>query len=75
MTKRLDGYRGRLKPGQIAEGMNAALENARRLATDADALLKASAFPSAASLARQRGQGGVTCVKLRKSILAPLICF
>ena len=51
MNKRLDGYRGRLKPGQIAEGMNAALENARRLVTDADSLLKASAFPSAASLA------------------------
>jgi len=44
MTKRLDGYRGRLKPGQIAEGMNAALENARRLATDADSLLKGKRF-------------------------------
>jgi len=51
MNKKLDGYRGRLKPKQIAEGMNAALENARRLATDADSLLKAGAFPSAASLA------------------------
>jgi AbiV family abortive infection protein len=51
MSKRLDAYRGRLKPTQIAEGMNAALENAARLVSDADCLLKSGAFPSAASLA------------------------
>ena len=51
MTKNLDGYRGRLEPAQIAEGMNAALENACRLVADADTLIKAEAFPSAASLA------------------------
>lgn len=51
MNKKLNGYRGRLKPKQIAEGMNAALENARRLVADADSLLKVGAFPSAASLA------------------------
>lgn len=51
MSKKLDGYRGRLKPGQIAEGMNAAIENARRLVADAKSLINAAAFPSAAALA------------------------
>ena len=51
MNKKLDGYKGRLTAEQIAAGMNAARENAKRLADDAELLLKANRFPSAASLA------------------------
>lgn len=49
--KKLDAYRGKLNAAQIAAGMNAAIENAQRLAADAETLLKAGSFPSAASLA------------------------
>lgn len=51
MKKKLDAYRGKLTPAQVAEGMNAAATNARRLAEDAEALLEAHRFPTAASLA------------------------
>ena len=49
--KKLDAYRGKLDAAQIAAGMNAAIENAQRLAADAETLLKGGSFPSAASLA------------------------
>ena len=49
--KKLDAYRGKLNAAQIAVGMNAAIENAQRLAADAETLLKSGSFPSAASLA------------------------
>ena len=48
---KLDQYKGRLNPAQIAEGINAAQENARRLAEDAATLLEAGRYPTAASLA------------------------
>jgi len=48
--KRLDQYKGKLDPGQIAEGMNAALENAKRLADAASLLLEHGDYPLAASL-------------------------
>ena len=51
MSKKLDSYKSRLTAEQIADGMNAARENAKRLASDAELLLEASRFPSAASLA------------------------
>lgn len=51
MKKKLDAYRGWLTAAQIAQGMNAAASNARRLAEDASTLLGARRFPSAASLA------------------------
>jgi AbiV family abortive infection protein len=44
-------YRGQLTAAQIAEGMNAARRNARRLATDARILLEAERLPSAAAVA------------------------
>lgn len=44
-------YHGPLTPGQAAEGINAAVRNARRLAADARLLLDAGRFPSAASIA------------------------
>lgn len=48
---KLDQYRGRLNPLKIAEGINAAASNARRLAEDARLLLDNRRFPTAASLA------------------------
>jgi AbiV family abortive infection protein len=44
-------YRGPLSPTQIAEGMNAANRNARRLAADARILLDAGRLPTAVALA------------------------
>jgi AbiV family abortive infection protein len=51
MKKKLDAYRGRLSAAQIAEGMNAAAKNARRLSEDAASLLAAGRFPTAVSIA------------------------
>ena len=50
-AKKLNQYRGRLSPTQIADGMSAAQRNARRLVDDAKLLLDAGRFPSATSLA------------------------
>jgi AbiV family abortive infection protein len=44
-------YRDRLSPKQIAEGMNAASRNAKRLLEDAEILLKAKRYPTAVSVA------------------------
>ena len=44
-------YRGHLTPAQVAEGMNAAKRNARRLAADAKLLLDAGRLPTAAAIA------------------------
>jgi len=49
--QKLDQYRGPLSPAQIADGMNAAIDNAARLANDAKILLESHSYPSAASLA------------------------
>jgi AbiV family abortive infection protein len=49
--KKLDQYFGHLSPHQIAEGMNAAIDNAARLVHDARILLESHSYPSAASLA------------------------
>lgn len=51
VKKKLDAYQGRLAPGQIAKGMNAAAANAQRLLADATILFEARRFPTAASLA------------------------
>ncbi len=52
MTKRkLDSFKGKLSADQVAAGINAAIQNAKRLADDASLLFKAGRFPSAASLA------------------------
>lgn len=51
MRKKLDAYRGRLTPAQIAAGMNAAARNARRLSEDAESLITAGRCPTAASVA------------------------
>ncbi len=47
----LTGYVGVLSDAEIAEGMNAAIGNAGRLASDAKLLLDANRYPSAASIA------------------------
>jgi AbiV family abortive infection protein len=44
-------YRGPLSPASVANGINAAQRNARRLASDALLLLQAGRYPTAASLA------------------------
>ena len=49
--KRLAQYGGELDAEQIAEGINAAQRNARRLADDAKLLLNEGRYPTAASLA------------------------
>jgi len=51
VKKRLDSYKSKLTPQQITDGMNAAMENARRLVEDAKLLLNAGRFPTAASIA------------------------
>lgn len=51
MKKKLEAYQGRLSPGEIAKGMNAAAANAQRLLADATTLFEARRFPTAASLA------------------------
>lgn len=49
--KRLNQYKGRLSSPQIAQGMNAARLNAKRLARDAVLLLENGSFPAATSVA------------------------
>ena len=49
--EKLSQYRGTLTPAQIAEGMNAAIRNARRLADDARTLFDLRRYPTAASIA------------------------
>ncbi|RML73324.1 hypothetical protein ALQ88_200230 [Pseudomonas savastanoi] len=48
---KMESYKGILDCAQVAEGINAANANARRLATDAQTLLDAGSFATAASLA------------------------
>ncbi|WP_369302957.1 AbiV family abortive infection protein [Pseudomonas sp. N2-5-1-1] len=47
---KLESYKGLLDCAQIAEGINASNANARRLATDAQTLLDAGSYATAASL-------------------------
>jgi hypothetical protein len=65
---RLDQYKGRLTAAQLAEGMNAATENARHLVRDAVMLLEAGRFPTAASLAalaiEEAGKPAILCENL-----------
>lgn len=51
MAGKLNQYAGPLTPEQVAAGMNAAMQNARRLVDDAKLLLNSGRYPSAASLA------------------------
>lgn len=51
MSRKLNGYKGRLTAEQIAEGMTAAAENAARLVEDAEVLLARGSFATAVSLA------------------------
>jgi len=49
--KKLDSYKGKLSVDQVTAGINAAIQNAKRLVEDASLLFEAGRFPSAASLA------------------------
>lgn len=51
MTKRINQYKGKLTSNEIADGMNAASRNAKRLSDDANILLKEKRYPSATALA------------------------
>jgi AbiV family abortive infection protein len=51
VTKTLNTYKGRLSPSQATAGMNAAANNARRLAEDSAILLADGRWPTAASIA------------------------
>jgi AbiV family abortive infection protein len=51
MMGTMSPYRGELSPRQVADGINAAIENAIRLLKDAEILFEAKRYPSAASLA------------------------
>jgi AbiV family abortive infection protein len=51
VSKGLGQWKNTLQPAQIADGMNAANDNARRLAEDAEVLFNLNRFPSALSLA------------------------
>lgn len=51
MIKKLPKYAGPLTPSAIAAGMNAARENASRLAQDAKTMLDSERYPSASALA------------------------
>lgn len=49
--KPITQFSGKRTPAEIADGINAAIENAKRLLDDADLLAKASRFPTACALA------------------------
>ncbi|KOA97638.1 hypothetical protein AE921_16900 [Xanthomonas arboricola] len=51
MSQKLQAYKGRLSPSQLADGMNAAVENAARLANDAELLVKSGSYSTAVSVA------------------------
>lgn len=51
LMPKLVAYRGPLAPAQIADGINHAASNARRLVEDAELLLASGRFPTACSLA------------------------
>jgi len=51
LKRKLEQYKGFLKPRQVAAGINAAITNAKRLADDAALLLESGRYPSALSLA------------------------
>ena len=50
-SRKLNAYQGKLSASQIAAGINAARDNARSLAEDAEILLASGRFPAAASMA------------------------
>ncbi len=76
--QRLKQYTGRLSAAEISEGMNAAGENALRLRRDAERLLEAGSFATAASLAilcvEEAGKlsilRGLAVVKTQKELAA-----
>lgn len=49
--KKLESYKGKLSAHQVAAGINAAIQNAKRLSEDASLLFEAGRFASAAALA------------------------
>jgi AbiV family abortive infection protein len=70
MHKTIRKYEGKLSPSQVAEGMNCAYRNAKRLAMDANLLLKAGSYPTATSIAILSIEESGKVVILRKLLIA-----
>lgn len=70
MKQKLEQYVGHLDYAGVAEGINSARANARRLAADAKMLLDADRFPSAAALAVLSIEESGKCSILRSLALA-----
>ncbi len=51
VSRQLSAYRGELSAKEVADGINTAIRNAKRLAADAKLMLDAKRYPTAASLA------------------------
>jgi AbiV family abortive infection protein len=51
VSRQLSAFRGELSAKDVAEGINAAIRNAKRLAADAKLMLDAKRYPTAAALA------------------------
>ena len=51
ISRQLSAFRGELSAKDVADGINAAIRNAKRLATDAKLMLDAKRYPTAAALA------------------------
>ena len=66
----LSPYRGALTIKQVAKGMNAATNNARRLAQDARLLLDNKRWPTAASVAALSIEESGKVVILRRFLIA-----
>ncbi|MGA2270991.1 MAG: AbiV family abortive infection protein [Bryobacteraceae bacterium] len=67
----LQQYKGRLTPAAAAEGMNAAITNAKRLAEDANLLFGKRRYPTASSLAILSLEEQGKCGILRELLTAP----
>src|SRR6185503_6201514 len=51
ISRQLSAFRGELSAKDVAEGINASIRNAKRLAADAKLMLDAKRYPTAAALA------------------------
>ena len=66
----LQQYEGQLTPADAADGMNAAITNAKRLAEDANLLFGRGRYPTASSLAILSLEEQGKCAILRELLTA-----
>lgn len=69
--KAIKQYKGKLDPEQVADGMNAAARNAKRLLDDANLLFASKRYPSACSLAILSIEESGKLSQLRGTAIAP----